>query len=191
MTRGRKRDVKSGPAGKKEKTKTISIKRFILSYIVLMIAFFFVTWFKPLLNIIDVNDVYSKSVVVLSSKILGLAGVNCTYHGSIIALPALSLDLKFGCNGLEAVMIYAIAVLAYPAPWKKKLIGIAAGFFILQTANILRILLLVYSGIHLKSLFQFIHVYIAQGIMIALSLGIFFVYLDRLNHAKTAEADHS
>jgi exosortase/archaeosortase family protein len=191
MTQGRKKDDKSGSAGKKEKPKTISTNRFVLIYIVLIIAFFFVTWLKPILKIIDVNNVYTKSVVVLSSKILGLAGVKCTYQGSIIALPALSLDLKFGCNGLEAVMIYAIAVAAYPAHWKKKLMGIAAGFFILQTANILRILLLVYSGIHLKGLFQFIHIYIAQGIMIALSLGIFFVYLDRLNHAKTAEADHN
>lgn len=191
MRQGKKIDDKSGAAGKKEKTKTISIKRFVLTYIVLMLAFFFATWFKPILKIIDINDIYTKSVVVLSSKILGLAGVNCTYQGSIIALPALSLDLKFGCNGLEAVMIYAIAVAAYPAHWKKKLMGIAAGFFILQTANILRILLLVYSGIHLKGLFQFIHIYLAQGIMIALSLGIFFVYLNSLNHAKTAEADHN
>jgi exosortase H (IPTLxxWG-CTERM-specific) len=188
MAQGRKRNTKSDSAGKKEKPKTISIKRFVITYIALMLAFFFVAWFKPIHNIIDVNDVYTKSVVVLSSKILRLTGVSCTYQGSIIALPALSLDVKFGCNGLEAVMIYAIAVVAYPAHWKKKLVGIAAGFLVLQAANILRILLLAYSGIHLKGLFQFIHVYIAQGIMIALALAVFFLYL---NYAKKVETAHN
>jgi exosortase/archaeosortase family protein len=184
VTQGRKRNDKSNSAGKKEKPETISIKRFVVTYITLMIAFFFVVWFKPIHDIIDINDVYTKSVV-------GLTGVMCAYQGSVIVLPALSLDVKFGCNGLEAVMIYAITVAAYPAPWKRKLMGIAAGFFILQTANILRIVLLALSGVYMKGLFDFIHIYIAQGMMIALSLGIFFVYLNRLNHAKNAEADHN
>ncbi len=191
MAKGKKRSGKKEPGSRGDKQKTISIKRFVITYIALMMAFFFVAWFKPIHNIIDVNDVYTKSVVVVSSKLLHLAGVACTYRGSVIALPALSLDVQFGCNGLEAVMIYAIAVTAYPAHWKKKLKGIAIGFFILQTVNVLRILLLAFSGMHMRGFFDFIHMYIAQGMMIALSLGIFFVYLNRINHAKKSEADHS
>lgn len=182
------------PSDGREKGKDphgVSIRRFIITYIALMLAFFFVAWFKPIHRIIDVNDVYTKSVVVLSSNILRLTGVPCTYQGSVISLPALSLDVKFGCNGLEAVMIYAIAVAAYPAHWKKKLVGIVAGFFILQTANILRILLLAYSGTYVRRFFDFIHVYIAQGIMIALALGVFFIYLNRLNHDGKTQKDHS
>ncbi len=191
MAKGKKRSGKKEPGSKRDKPKQISIKRFVITYILLMLAFFFIAWFKPIHKIIDVNDVYTKSVVVLSSKIMHLAGVPCSYQGSVISLPSLSLDVKFGCNGLEAVMIYAIAVAAYPARWKKKLIAIVAGFLIIQTANILRIILLAVSGIHMKSLFQFIHVYIAQGVMVALSLAIFFIYLSRLNHAEKTETDHS
>ncbi len=162
----------------------ISIRRFVITYLLMMVGFFFLAWFKPIHNVIDVNDLYTKSVVVVTSKILDAVGVACTYRGSMIALPALSLDIKFGCNGLEAVMIYAIAVAAYPAHWKKKVSAIAVGFLVLQIANILRIVFLVYSGIYLKGLFEFIHVYIAQGIIIALALGIFFVYINRLNREK-------
>jgi len=61
-----------------------------------------------------------------------------------------------------------------------------AGFFLLQTANILRIVLLVYSGIHLKNLFEYIHIYIAQGIMIVLALILFFIYLDHATSPTTA-----
>lgn len=188
MASKRDRKIKGNQNRKEKGSDGISIRRFIITYLLLMIAFFFFAWFKPIHNIIDVNEFYTQSVVMITSKILGLLDVPCTYRGSIIALPSLSLDVKFGCNGLEAVMIYSVAVVAYPARWKKKIIGIAAGFFVLQAANIVRLALLVYTGIHLKGLFQFIHVYIAQGIMIALSLGIFFIYL---NHAKNAETAHN
>lgn len=191
MAKKRDRKPKGDQGTKQKEAQGVNIRRFIVTYIALMLGFFFIAWFKPIHKIIDVNDVYTRSVVFVTSKILGSAGLPCTYHGSIISLPALSLDVRFGCNGLEAVMIYAIAVAAYPAGWKKKFMGIAVGFFVLQAANILRIILLVYSGIYLKGLFEFIHVYIAQGIMIALALGIFFVYLNRLNHEKNAEADNS
>jgi len=79
-------------------------------------------------------------------------------------------------------MIYSVAVIAFPASWKKKLIGIASGFAVIQIVNILRIVGLAYSGIHARNLFEYIHIYIAQGMMIAISLGVFFIYL---NYAKS------
>jgi exosortase H (IPTLxxWG-CTERM-specific) len=191
MAKKKDRKLKGERPEKAKGSDGIDIRRFVVTYIALMLGFFFIAWFKPIHNVIDVNDVYTKTVVAISSAFLGRMGVPCTYQGSVIVLPALSLDVKFGCNGLEAVMIYAIAVAAYPAQWKKKFIGIAAGFLVLQTANILRILLLALSGVHMRSLFDFIHIYIAQGMMIALALATFFVYLNRLNHAKNAEKDHN
>lgn len=171
-----------GNQNSKEK-RPDGIMRFLITYFLLMGVFFFVSWFKPILNVIDVNGLYTQSLVVITTKILAVLGVQCTANGSLIALPTMSLDVKFGCNGLEAVLIYAVAVAAYPATWKKKIIGIAAGFVVLQSANIVRLVLLVYAGIYTKDIFEFIHIYIAQGIMIVLSLGLFFIYL---NHAKNS-----
>jgi exosortase/archaeosortase family protein len=103
-------------------------------------------------------------------------------------LPSIALDVKFGCNGLEAVMIYGVAVIAFPAQWKYKLMGIGGGFVLLQIINILRITALAYSAIHFKTLFEYIHIYIAQGMMIAVSLGVFFIYL---NYAKSPQKANS
>ena len=101
---------------RKEKgTDGISIRRFIITYVLLMLTFFFSMWFKPIQKVIDLNGLYTQSLVAVTSKALVLLGIPCTFQGSIIALPSMSLDVKFGCNGLEAVMIYSIAVLAYPA----------------------------------------------------------------------------
>lgn len=141
-------------------------------------AFFLIIGFKPIQDLIDLNGLYTQGVVLVTSKILNLSGLKCIYQGSIISLPTISLDVKFGCNGLEAVMIYSVAVIAFPAGWKKRVIGISAGFAILQVINLLRITALAYSGIHFKSLFEYLHIYVAQGLMIAVSLGIFFIYLN-------------
>lgn len=146
-------------------------------------AFFLLIGLKPIQGIIDLNGLYSKGVVILTSKILEMLGVPSTYQGSVIKLPSIALDVRFGCNGLEAVMIYAVAVMAFPSPWKNKLIGIVGGFVAIQVINILRIASLAYSAIHFKSLFEYIHIYVAQGLMIAVSLGIFFIYL---NYAKSS-----
>jgi len=167
--------------------KNSGILRFVITYVILMGGFFLITTLQPIKKIIDVNGLYTKSIVVISSKIMNLLGMPAKYFGTVIMLPSISLDVQFGCNGLEAVMIYSVAVLAYPAEWKKKLFGILAGFFILQTVNLLRIVFLAYASVHFRKLFEFIHIYIAQGIMIALSLGIFFLYLNYTNNVRKAD----
>jgi len=186
MGSGNQRNSKDDPGGGRKKPKGISITRFVITYIILMNVFFFFYLYKPIVDIINVGKVYNHFVVVTLSKMLNAIGLHCTFQCSIRMLPTLSLDVKFGCNGLEAVMIYSIAVMAYPAGWKKKLLGIIAGFFVIQIANFLRMVMLVYSGVHLRNLFDYIHIYIAQGIMIALALGIFFIYLNYANAQKKA-----
>jgi len=165
----------------------LSIKRFALTYIILMGAFFLLIGLKPIQDIIDLNGLYSKGVVILTSGILETLCISSNYQGSVIKLPSIALDVRFGCNGLEAVMIYAVAVMAFPAPWKNKLMGIVGGFVAIQVINILRIASLAFSAIHFKSLFEYIHIYVAQGLMIAVSLGIFFIYR---NYAKSSQQDN-
>lgn len=175
---------------KEKTTNKINLRRFALTYILLMGAFFFIIGFTPLQRVIDLNGAYTKAVVSLTSKVLSLMKIHSTVHGSIITIThntaalthdpsSISLDVRFGCNGLEAVMIYSVAIVAFPAPWRRRLFGIILGFIAIQVINILRIAMLAYSGIHFKEVFEYIHIYVAQGMMIAVSLGIFFIYLSR------------
>jgi len=168
--------------GGQERVGGVSLRRFALTYLVLMGAFFILIGFDPVLKLFDINGLYTHAIVAITASILSILGIASTCQGSIIELFSISLDVKFGCNGLEAVMIYSVAVIAFPASWKKKLIGIASGFAVIQIVNILRIVGLAYSGIHARNLFEYIHIYIAQGMMIAISLGVFFIYL---NYAKS------
>lgn len=185
--------------GKKRKSKEssvtarppISIKRFAITYITLMGAFFALISFTPLQKIIDINGIYSRVIASISSRMVRITGLPCTSQGTLINLPSVSLDVVFGCNGLDAAMIYAIAIIVYPAEWKKKITGIAVGSLALQIVNVFRIVVLAHlanSGIRLTNYFEYIHIYAAQGLMIAISLGIFFLYL---NYAKSPQTARS
>lgn len=172
----RKRE-KKGVAKERDGRGSVSIKRFAFIYLILMGAFFFVIGYTPLQKIIDVNGAYTQWVVLVTARLLGVMHIPCVVHNSILDLPAISLDVRFGCNGLEAVMIYSVAVIAFPATWKKRIFGILAGFIVIQIINVVRIAGLAYAGVHFKGIFEYIHIYVAQGLMIAVSLGIFFIYL--------------
>jgi exosortase H (IPTLxxWG-CTERM-specific) len=160
-----------------KKAAGLSIRRFALTYLVLMGVFFIMIGFEPILKVIDINGSYTQAIVWVTAKILSLLGIASTCRGTIIDLFSISLDVKFGCNGLEAVMIYSVAVIAFPASWKKRIVGIAGGFAVIQIVNVLRIVGLAYSGVYANNIFSYIHTYIAQGMMIAISLGVFFIYM--------------
>jgi exosortase H (IPTLxxWG-CTERM-specific) len=172
-----KKEKRKTERNKKGEASGISVRRFALTYILLMGAFFFVIGFVPLQKVFDVNGGYTRAVVWVTSQVLKMASIRVACEGSIIRLPSMALDVKFGCNGLEAVMIYSVAVISFPSSWRKKLSGIALGFIVLQVVNILRIAGLAYAGVHFPGLFEILHVYVAQGMMIAVALGVFFIYL--------------
>lgn len=169
-------------------SKRLSIRRFAITYMLLMGGFFFLIGFTPLQEIIDLNGLYTRGVVIATSWVLDLLGIKTISEGSIIKLPGIALDVRFGCNGLEAVMIYSVAVIAFPSPWRNRLYGIIAGFIAIQVINVLRIAGLAYSGIHYRDIFEYIHIYIAQGMMIAVSLGMFFIYLNYINKREPSRA---
>jgi len=176
---------KAGQKRKEKKRADINIRRFLITYIVLMAAFFFLTSFKPIVSIVNLNSFLTQFVAAVSSRVLCLVHDKCSATGSVITLPGLSLDVGAACSGFDAVMMYSVAVLAYPADWRKKLIGILSGLVIIQAANLLRIVALSFIGVYLKSMFEFFHIYLFQGIMIAMALGIFFIYIHNANRPAT------
>jgi len=158
--------------------KGISVLKFLITYIVLMGLFVLLIGLEPMKKIVDINGLYTTMIVLLSDLALKPFGIVKGISGSVISLKGVALDVRFGCNGLEAFLIYTVAILSFPASIKKKIIGITGGFVVLQALNIMRIAGLGLSGIYLRKYFYYIHIYVAQGIMIALALICFLLWLN-------------
>ncbi len=133
---------------------------------------------EPVKQVLDINGLYTEGVVYVTALLLKPFNIVQKIMGSIITLKGMSLDVRFGCNGLEAFLIYLVAVLSFPAGKIKKSVGIIGGFLCLQILNVLRIAGLALSAVYLKEYFHYIHIYIAQGMMIAIALVLFLTWLN-------------
>jgi exosortase H (IPTLxxWG-CTERM-specific) len=153
------------------------ILKFLLLYLGLTGLALFLIGYEPAKKILDVNGAYTGMVVRLTAMALKPFGIVKDVSGSILSLENIALDIRFGCNGLEAFVIYTVAILAYPAAFLKKLQGILGGFLVLQAINIARIAGLSLSAIYLKDYFDYMHIYVAQGMMIAVAIVMFLFYL--------------
>jgi exosortase H (IPTLxxWG-CTERM-specific) len=158
--------------------QNLRLWRFVFIYIVLMGLFIFLISFEPITRILDINGLYTHMIVYFTYFVLEPFGIAKGVNGSVISLQGLALDVKFGCSGLESCLIYSVAILCFPSSIKKKSIGIIAGFIVLQVLNILRIAGLGLSGIYAKAYFHYIHIYVAQGMMIAVAFVLFLVWLN-------------
>ena len=73
--------------------------------------------------------------------------------------------------------LFAAALLSFPARWKSKLIGLAAGLAVLFLLNIVRIVSLYLTGIHYPKAFEFMHVEAWQGIFILFALALWIFWM--------------
>jgi len=169
---------KSTRTKRKKARKHKDIYLFTIRYVIFTAFFLLLIGYKPIKNFIDFNGIYTNFIVKTTAFILKPLSIIRSTHGSLIYLKGITLDVKFGCNGLEAFLIYAAGILSFPAPQSKKIKGLIAGLLIIQILNIIRIAALSLSGIYLKKYFHYIHVYIAQGIMIAVALIVFLFWLN-------------
>ncbi len=172
--------VATGKSASKERSRAngTSIWRFFLAYIIFIAFFLLLIGLEPIKKILDINGLYTQMILFLTATCVKPFGIIQGIKGSIIHLKGISLDVRFGCNGLEAFFIYVAAILSFPASGRKKMWGVFVGFLIIQGLNILRIVALCFCAVYLKKYFYYFHIYVAQGIMIAFALVLFLFWLN-------------
>ena len=84
-----------------------------------------------------------------------------------------------GCNGVEAVIMLAAAMLAFPAPWRHKALGLALGFVAVQGLNVLRIVSLFALGQWSREVFEIAHLYVWQALIMLDVLVVWWIWVRR------------
>jgi exosortase H (IPTLxxWG-CTERM-specific) len=82
-----------------------------------------------------------------------------------------------GCDGIEAVIILLAAIIAFPSPWKHKLVGIGIGFVAIQALNLVRIISLFYLGQWNQTWFDWFHLYLWQALIVLDALAVWLIWL--------------
>ena len=91
-----------------------------------------------------------------------------------------AVSIEAGCNGVEATIVLIAAILAFPAPWKHKLIGLAAGIVAVQGLNILRVISLFYLGQWDFQVFEWAHLYVWQALIMLDVLVVWLIWVRTL-----------
>jgi exosortase H (IPTLxxWG-CTERM-specific) len=81
------------------------------------------------------------------------------------------------CAGLMEFMMFAAAVVAYPAKSRSRLIGLLVGIPVLFGINVFRIMALLLIGKYEPTLFNFAHVYLWQGTMVLMIGGLWIAWV--------------
>ena len=102
--------------------------------------------------------------------------------GSTIANSATGFGVTIlaGCNGVEAMIVLVAGMLAYPAPWKHRLIGLAVGIVAIQALNLVRIVSLFYLGQWNHDVFEWAHLYAWQALIMLDALIVWLLWLRTL-----------
>lgn len=160
--------------------------RFLLIFLVLLVALFGV----ELLNPVQQTVILPWTELLARTSVMLLQAFDPDVHsyGVVIQSRAngFGVSIQPGCNGVEACIVLAAALLAFPAPWKHKLVGLALGIVAVQAVNILRIVSLYYLGQWDFKMFEFAHLYLWQALIMLDVLVVWLLWI-RYLPAQTAK----
>lgn len=120
----------------------------------------------------------------ISAFVLSVLGWETKTYGSVLVYKTLSVNVSKGCDGLTASAIFVAAVLAFRASWRAKLLGSALGFLAIQIVNVLRIMILFLTLVYFPKLFENMHVFIMQSLVIAFSIILWFYWAQKYAKAS-------
>jgi exosortase H (IPTLxxWG-CTERM-specific) len=122
-----------------------------------------------------------------SHGVIRLLGENTTLDDVDVVGEGVAISIREECNAIPAIFIFVAAVLAFPASWKKKALGIALGFPAIFAVNTVRVVTLYYAAKYLsRDLFEALHLYVWQALVIIFAIFTWIFWADRVAARKSA-----
>jgi exosortase/archaeosortase family protein len=118
---------------------------------------------------------YVRLQAIASGALVHLFDRSVTVTANIIA-GRFNLAIILDCAAVDAQALFAATVLAFPAPWKKKLLGLGAGIAAITVVNLGRIVTLYFVGANWPRYFNFLHEDLFQFGIIAAACASFGVW---------------
>lgn len=119
---------------------------------------------------------YTSFIAAISSEILGFLDIPAQAQGTLIREDRFAVDIRRGCDGVVATILLVSACLAYPFSWKGRVLGTLWGYALIFTADLIRIVGLFIVGLKGSAqTFDFLHVYVSQFVVIALTM-VFWIF---------------
>jgi len=131
-------------------------------------------------------DPFTRGLAKLSGGALNLLGQQVVTMDTTIRGAQFAVDIRNGCNAVEAVAFLAAAILAFEAPLWLRVAGAIAGSILLELLNVIRIVSLYLLGRYHRDLFDMFHLAVWQTVMFGVAVLIFLVWTSRATRHAVA-----
>ena len=154
--------------------------RFFILFVVILVTLFAAELTQPAQNAVVLP--WTEALVRISASLITLFDSHVAAFGKILQNTAngFAVSIEAGCNGIEAAIVLIAAMLAFPAPWKHRVIGIFTGLSAVQVLNIVRVISLFYLGQWNIKAFQWAHLYLWQALIMLDVLIVWLVWIRTL-----------
>jgi exosortase H (IPTLxxWG-CTERM-specific) len=125
---------------------------------------------------------WTNALAAISTWLVTVFDPNVMALGKIMrsTTNGFAVSIEAGCNGVEATIVLVAAILAFPAPWKHKLAGLAAGIVAVQGLNVVRVISLFYLGQWNRDWFEWAHLYVWQALIMLDVLVVWLIWVRTL-----------
>jgi exosortase H (IPTLxxWG-CTERM-specific) len=151
---------------------------FIVKFFAILVAAYLLIAWSPVNDNVIVP--FTKGVARVSGEILKVVGEDVKIMGTVISGPRFGVNINNGCNGVEAMLILLACIVAFPASWRARGIGLLLGALAVQVLNAVRIITLYLLGAYQPRLFDLFHTAVWQIVIILVAIGFFLVWSSRV-----------
>ena len=150
--------------------------RFLAIFLAVQVVLFGLEMLEPVRR--AVVDPWTGTVAAMSVWLVSAFDAGVQVHGAVIRSLAngFAVEIQAGCNGIEACITLAAAMVAFPSPWRYRLLGLLAGFLAVQALNLVRVVSLFYLGQWHFRAFEIAHLYLWQALILIDALVVFLVW---------------
>ena len=145
-----------------EQRKDILLKFGVL-FVFFCAAFYAITRLTPS-SFAPLNNYTATTLGFL----LQALGMHSTVEGALLSAGGFSVKIIDECSAIFVFILFSSFVLAYPTSLKNKAIGLIFGIPSLFVVNTLRLTVVFFAGLWRPDLFEYVHAYLWQTIMIIL-----------------------
>jgi exosortase/archaeosortase family protein len=167
----------------------LAIRVFSTFFGIIFLVFLF-TDYEPLARHVNIGEWMAVFATWASGHLLSvlapLLGMSLVIEGTRISLGGFAVDVTEACSGVVPTALYWAAVLAYPARWRARLVGLALGTAVIHGLNVLRVIGLILVGIFANPYFHYTHVYFAQALIIVVAVATWIYWANRFADAPAA-----
>ncbi|HWR83520.1 MAG TPA: exosortase H [Candidatus Deferrimicrobium sp.] len=133
---------------------------------------------------------FTSVVAAASSLAMNLFGAGAMASGNFLSTANYSINVVDGCNGIYATAILIAGIIAYPSRLIHKVWGVVLGTLAVFVLNLGRVISLFYLGQHYPDLFEEVHVYVWQPIIIVWAIFVWDFWSRQSAKSKKAVLAH-